>query len=167
MPTLHLIEGPIGAGKSTYAGALSERIRAPWLCLDDWVARLYIPDRPPGAGVDWYLERKARCEAQIWQVATDIVASGNDVILELGLVTREARERFYNLVENTDATLLVYVLDAPLETRRERVKMRNLEHGDTWSMDITSEMFERSSGWWEPPDDAEYEHRTLIPIDTA
>ena len=42
--TLHLIFGPIGAGKTTYARDLARRERAVAFVLDEWGARLFGPD---------------------------------------------------------------------------------------------------------------------------
>ena len=48
MARIHLIEGPVGAGKSTFAAQLSGTYAAPHLALDDWMATLFVPDRPDG-----------------------------------------------------------------------------------------------------------------------
>ncbi len=68
MARIHLIEGPVGAGKSTFAATLSERHAAPHLCLDGWMATLFGPDRPSAGVLDWYMERKDRCLEQICEV---------------------------------------------------------------------------------------------------
>lgn len=163
MTTLHLVEGPVGAGKSTWARRHAGAIRAPFLCLDAWIARLFIPDRPVAAGVDWYLERRERCLEGIWEVARDVLANGQDVVLELGLVQAGEREAFCRRVDElTDVDLRIWILDAPVEERRERVQLRNAARGETWSVDITEAMFERANRWWEPPDEAECATRDVI-----
>ncbi|MDZ7684175.1 MAG: AAA family ATPase [Gammaproteobacteria bacterium] len=133
MSTVHLIEGPIGAGKSTYATAFSARLGAPSICLDRWFAMLFRPDRPPAADVDWYLERKARCVEQIWQTAVEVLQTGSAVVLELGLVRREDRQAFDDRVDGSGFQLSIHVVDAPVDVRRERVRRRNIERGETWS----------------------------------
>jgi len=45
--TLHVIFGPIGAGKTTYAHALARREGAVPFVLDEWGARLFGPDVRP------------------------------------------------------------------------------------------------------------------------
>ncbi|MCB1692242.1 MAG: ATP-binding protein [Pseudomonadales bacterium] len=167
MALIHLIEGPIGAGKSTYARALGDRLGAPYFCLDEWIARLFIPDRPPGADAAWYLARKDRCVEQICDVALAVLRAGKDVVLELGLLRSADRASLYEWADEAGFEVRVYVLDAPLHIRRERIRLRNLERGPTWSVDVTEEMFERSSGWWEPPDDTEYATRTILDIEQA
>ncbi len=167
MPRVHLIEGPVGAGKSTYAIDLSARINAPWICLDEWIARLFLPDRPAAASVDWYLTRKKRCEEQIWRTALALLAAGTNVILELGLLTREKREAFCSRADEAGYEVSIHVLDAPVDVRRERVRLRNFEQGDTWSVEITDVMFERSNSWWEPLAAEEYNASLVIDIASA
>src|SRR5512142_1937894 len=121
MPKIHLIEGPVGAGKSTYAAKLSKELAAPSLILDAWFVRLYSPDRPAEGLMQWYAERKERCLSQIWATALDILGAGHDVVLELGLLESASRERLYALVESAGSELTIYLLDAPRVVRRERV----------------------------------------------
>jgi predicted kinase len=94
MAVAHLVEGPVGAGKSTYATALASRTGGVHIALDEWFARLFSPDRPAGDFVPWYVERKERLLGLVWQHGQRILASGKDVILELGLIQRGPRVEF-------------------------------------------------------------------------
>jgi predicted kinase len=151
----YLIEGPVGAGKSTFSKNLSQRINAPHLDLDSWMVRLFSPDRPASGTIEWYVERKERCIEQIWYIANEIMDSNCDVILELGLIQRLARQAMYRRIEDSGHQLFIYVLDAPREVRRERVRRRNFEKGDTFSMVVPDEIIEMASDMWEKPDDIE------------
>ncbi len=166
MARIHLVEGPVGAGKSTFAATLSRRHRAPHLALDAWMAVLFAPDRPDAGAVEWYVERKERCIEQIWAVARDIVGRGGDVVLELGLIQRQSRERLYSRVDEGAYDMAVYVLDAPREVRRERVRARNLQRGSTFSMEVPDRVFEIASDMWEAPDETECRDRDIrfIPV---
>ncbi len=132
MARMHLVEGPVGAGKSTFAASLRARHDAPHLALDAWMATLFGPDRPATGWVDWYLERKDRCLEQIWAVTRQVLESGGDVVLELGLVQRRSRESLYSRVDAEAYEMTVYVLDAPREVRRERVLVSKL-YSLAWS----------------------------------
>ena len=46
MARVHLIVGPVGAGKSTLAGQLGREHGAVRLILDEWMAALFSADRP-------------------------------------------------------------------------------------------------------------------------
>lgn len=167
MATIYLIEGPVGAGKSTYAAQRSASTHAPRLNLDEWMAVLFRPDRPETGFMDWYAERKDRCIEQIWRVASDLLDTGTDVILELGLVQRSLREAFYSRVDATDYSLEVRVLDAPRELRWERVAHRNQNRGSTFQMEVPAEIFALADGAWQPPDDAECRDRDIRIVTSA
>ncbi len=161
MPRIHLIEGPVGAGKTTYAASLRRQHQAPALILDAWFVRLYSPDRPAEGLLPWYVERKQRCLAQIWTTALEILGAGHDVVLELGLVERASREHFYAQAEQAGYPLTLYVLDAPREVRRERVKARNRDKGATYAMEVPDAFFEMASDRWEPLDALELEFQDV------
>lgn len=162
MSKIYLVEGPVGAGKSTYSEGLSQRIKAPHLNLDSWMARLFRPDRPATGTIEWYVERKERCIEQIWDVALGTLESGCDVILELGLVQYASRQAMYKRAEESGHNIVVYVLDAPRQERRERVRSRNIEKGNTFSMEIPDAIFEIASDMWEEPNDIECDKYEVI-----
>ncbi len=166
MATIHLVEGPVGAGKSTFAARLCADHAAPHLDLDEWMVTLFTPDRPSTGFVAWYSERKQRCVEQIWRVTCALMRAGTSAVLELGLVQRQAREEFYRRVDASGYELAVHVLDAPENVRRQRVRARNGGAGETFKMTVTDEVFEIASRAWEPPDDVECAERPIRLIST-
>src|SRR6187402_2301361 len=122
---VHLIVGPVGAGKSTFAKKLARDSRAVRLTLDEWMAELFRPDRPAERVIEWYRERARRSVEQIWRVAQEVVITGTDVILEIGLLDRRERQAFYERVDAAGLELTVNVIDAAREVRRARVLARN------------------------------------------
>jgi predicted kinase len=81
--TVHLIYGPVGAGKSTYAKKLSAEKNAIHFAIDEWMHSLFGEDKPERMDMTWTMTRVQRCEAQIWLTCMQILASGRDVVLEL------------------------------------------------------------------------------------
>lgn len=161
---VHLILGPVGAGKSTYAIAIAKREGAIRLTLDEWMTRLFRPDRPQDDVMRWYVDRAERCTEQIWEVACDAMSANVAVVLEIGLIRREDRERFYGWVDAQAAQLTVHLIDAPREVRRQRVIGRNRTRGLTFAVDVPSEFFELASDLWEPPGQDERERfRFVVP----
>jgi predicted kinase len=156
---MHLVIGPVGAGKSTFAARLALDHAAVRLTLDQWMATLFSPDRPTERVIEWYVERAARAVEQIGTVALDVTHVGTDVVLEIGLLTRREREAFYGRVGAGDLT--IHVVDAAREVRRRRVQQRNREGGPTFTMVVPPEIFELASALWEPPDAAECEGRDV------
>lgn len=161
MARIHLIIGPVGAGKSTFALQLCKEQRAVRLNLDEWMAELFSPDRPEEGNMAWYIERTERCLAQIWKLTTNVIDQGLDVVLEIGLIQRSQRERLYARVDAEAYDLTVYVLDAPRDLRRERVLQRNLEQGATFAMLVPLHIFELASDLWEPPEQTERSERDV------
>ena len=161
MATIHLVEGPVGAGKSTFAARLSATHAAPRLILDEWMVTLFRPDRPDDGFMEWYADRKRRCIEQIWNTACDLVDTGTNVILELGLIRKQDREDFYARVDAVGYPLKVYVLDVPVEVRRQGVRRRNEAKRGTFKMEVSDEVFDLASSMWQPPDDAEAAQRNI------
>ncbi len=165
---VHLVVGPVGAGKSTYAIALAEAHGALRLTLDDWMARLFRPDRPADDVVPWYVERARRCVDQIWEVTREATRRGVNVVLEIGLIRRADRDRFYARVDAEALELTVHVVEAEREVRRRRVVARNRRRGETFTMVVPPEMFELASNSFEPITETELEGRAfrLVRTDT-
>ncbi|WP_437486768.1 ATP-binding protein [Sorangium sp. So ce1014] len=167
MAHLHLIVGPVGAGKSTFALQLCREQRAVRLNLDEWMAALFRPDRPDTGVLEWYLERTGRCIEQIWTLTERMLEVGTSVVLEIGLIRRDHRERFYERVDVSGHRMTIHVLDAPRDLRRERVQRRNQQKGDTFSMVVPPDFFEFASDMWQPLDDTECDGRDVRILSTG
>jgi len=152
---LHVIFGPSGAGKTTYAHEFARRERAVAFILDDWMARMFGPDMPTPLQYDWMIERVGRCEAQIWSVAAAVIATGTSVILDIGLMRKADRARVREIAEAVELPLRFHFIDAPQDIRRARVGERNVVKGETFAIEVTPELFDFIEGVYEPPDAAE------------
>ena len=166
MPIVRLIEGPVGAGKSTFSAELAGRTRGVHIALDAWFAKLFSPDRPDKDFVAWYVSRKDRLVEVIWDHSRAILASGSDVILELGLIQRQPRMEFCRKVIGEGFSLVMYELDAPIEVRRARVQRRNAVGGSTFSVVVPENIFELASSMWEPSDEFERDEYEIDYVST-
>jgi predicted kinase len=150
--TLHVIFGPSGAGKTTYAHEFARRERAVAFILDDWMARLFGPDMPTPLEYDWMIDRVGRCEAQIWSTAAGVMATGASVILDIGLMRKSDRSRVREIAQAVDLPLQFHFVTAPREVRRARVEERNEIRGESFAIEVSPAHFEFIEGVFEAPD---------------
>ena len=163
--TLNLVFGPIGAGKTTYAHALARREGAVAFVLDEWGARLFGPDVNGPLDFGWMLERLGRCDALIWSTATAVLAAGTSVVLDLGLMPREHRERIRKLAQEAGLSMQWHFVDAPQAVRRARVAGRTETKGETFAREVPPEMFDMIEAIYEAPAPAELEGAVLNATD--
>ncbi|MCY6379565.1 AAA family ATPase [Hoeflea prorocentri] len=159
MAILHIIEGPVGAGKTTYAIQLSRDLSTPPLVLDKWMVTLFQADRPETGLWSWYAERKTRCVSQILSVAYSLLDLGQDAIVELGLVKVEDRLKLYEALDSDGRTYRVHILDTSRDERHRRVIQRNAVKGETFAMHVSDEVFYLASDMWEPVEASEQQGR--------
>lgn len=162
--SLHLLIGPVGAGKTTYGQRLAMRQSAVFLDLDVWMVRLFGADqRPKDNVIAWYLERRERCRELLWSLTLDVLRANTDVVLEFGLLTAADRYEFYEEARSVDINLLVYLVDAPRDVRRERVLERNKNPGP-FTQIVPIEFFERASDMWQPPAASERAAQSIVDV---
>jgi predicted kinase len=155
MPTVHLICGSTGAGKTTYSAALTQRVKGIRFSIDEWIGNLFLVDRPEPATLEWALARIDRCERQVWTLADQLIARSIDLVFDWGLSTFEQRDRFRARVAQTSATSKLHYLDVSRETRRARVLKRSEAAPETHLFEMTEAMFDAMEGLFEPPSDDE------------
>jgi predicted kinase len=162
--TLHLLIGPVGAGKSTYGARRADSGDGLWLDVDTWMVRLYGGDpRPTENVVAWYLERRQRCRELLWDLTSDLLRGGVNVFLEFGLVTADERRAFYERCAAAEMRFDVLLFDAPRDVRRSRVMERNAAPRP-FAQVVPLEFFERASDLWQEPSDAERRDVPMIDI---
>ncbi|MCO4761057.1 MAG: ATP-binding protein [Myxococcales bacterium] len=167
MSHAHLVVGPVGAGKSTFAAQLCRHHRASVLNLDEWMAALFSPDRPVTRRLPWYAARVGRCVDQIAELADTILGAGSDVVLEVGLLRAEERASFFGRLDARAHAFTLYVLDAPEAARRARVAKRNVEQGSTFVMTVSPDGFDLANHAWEPLAEVETEGRDVVWLDSS
>src|SRR4051812_16997842 len=76
VPAFHLVCGSTGAGKTTYALALTQHLKGVHFSIDEWMVGLFGKDQPKVLQFTWVMERVERCEQQIARVATQCARAG-------------------------------------------------------------------------------------------
>jgi hypothetical protein len=121
MPTVHLIHGYLGAGKTTFAKKLAEEVKGVRFNPDEWMARLYGEDPP----ADQFAERLERVFALLDDQWVRVVRCGVDVILDYGFWTRASRDAARQRAAAVGAACRLYFLQCLDATARARCRQRN------------------------------------------
>lgn len=159
--------GSTGAGKSTFARQLAREHGGVCFVVDEWMQRLFHPERPEAAGYDWYAPRIERSTQMIWSLVLQLGAVGTPSVLEIGLTQRAARLAFYERARQAALRVALHVVEAPAALRWQRVEARNRERGATFTIEVTRAMFDFVEGMWEPPDTAELAEHGGRRVDTS
>jgi predicted kinase len=152
---IHLIVGNTGAGKTTYSNILKARVNGIIFSIDKWNNTLFLADKKPTDGLEWFLERIERAEKIILNLIEQLEASQVDSILDLGLSKLEHREKFRKFAAENGYQIKYHFLDISKETRWKRVMERNHEQGETFEFEVTLENFEFMESWFEKPSETE------------
>ena len=150
-PTIHLVCGSTGAGKTTFSMRLADEAGAIRLSIDEWMTALFEADRREQIEFAWMMERVNRCEAVMWNVAADAARRGVGSVIDCGFTRAEHRRKFANLAAEAGLPVVLHWLDVPVEERWRRVDRRNVERGETFRLEVTRPMFDFVEGLWEPP----------------
>jgi predicted kinase len=154
MPTVHLIHGFLGMGKTTFAKRLETQLPAVRYTPDEWMGRLFGDDPP------------SECFQQRHQAILEIIdahwprvtACGTDVILDFGFWSRAARDRARQRATDHGCNALLYCLQCSEATARQRCQARNQNLAG--SLLITDNTFQVLMARFEPL--ADDEERTVV-----
>jgi len=149
-PTVYVLCGFIGAGKTTFARKLEERTGAVRITKDEWLIRL-IGNDPT---IDGYADLDSKVCEFSRDLAFQLVEKGIDVIIDEGFWEKEQRVALRRRIESMGAAEVLYYLDTPIETIRERVARRNTSLTRD-SFRISREMLDNYLTYWQPPTEDE------------
>ena len=116
MATLHLVSGPIGAGKTTKALEISDQTNAILFSPDQWMHASGIPLR--NSEVRTYIE-----QAQL-KIALLVLSQGGDVVIDWGTWGRAERLDIISRVKAQGNTVNGYFLTPELSVLMSQVETR-------------------------------------------
>ena len=150
-PIVYLICGFIGAGKTTFAKKLEKKTGAVRITKDEWSIRL-IGNDPT---IDGYAEWDRKIIGLSRDFAFYLAEKRIDVIMDEGFWAKEEREELKRGIRAIGAEAVVYYVDTPIETIRERVAGRNNSITKD-SFTISREMLDNYLMYWQPPGEDEH-----------
>jgi predicted kinase len=165
-PRVHLICGPVGAGKSTYATQLATTLRGVVFSIDEWMTILFHADIAAGTTLQtmnpvWFSERVDRCEAMIYQSSAKLLHAGGVAILDLGFLRRARRDKAREFAAAQPLAAQLHYVTAEVEVRRQRVAARN-EARPPGGFPVSPEMFAFAERIFEAPSEEELLHATVV-----
>src|SRR5258708_25920467 len=144
-PRIYLICGRTGSGKTTYARKL-EGAGAMRFSTDEWMIRLFGHHMPRAL----FNQRLIVCETMVLELALTLAARGVDTVIDHGFWSRESRDSARAFLAGAQADVVLVYFDAPTSVLKERLRSRNAELPEG-AFEITEEMFEQFSTWFEAP----------------
>jgi len=159
---IHLIVGNTGAGKTTYSNALKLTTKGIIFSIDTWNNTLFIPDKKPHDGIDWFLERIDRSEVLIMNLVKQLEESKIDTILDLGFSKFIHRQKFIDFATSNSFKISMHYLDVSKKTRLNRILQRNKDKGETFEFEVTKENFDFMEDWFEKPNNTELKKCIVI-----
>lgn len=136
---LIIVCGLPGSGKTTHAKQVEQELRAVRFCPDEWMDAL-------GIGL-WDAGVRERIEKLQWKLAQEILALGQNVVIEWGTWGRSERDALRVGARAIGAAVELHFIDAPVELLFDRIRRRNRESPPITLEDVVkwSESFERPS----------------------
>jgi predicted kinase len=144
MSAVHLVCGPVGAGKTTFSRSLEAERRALRLSIDEWTLRLFDEHVPR----DTFHQNLAACMDLIYGIAERTAAVGTEVVLDCGFWRREHRLEARRRLAGLRCEL--YYLETPPAERLRRLEARNAER-PPGTYEITRAMFDDFERCFEVP----------------
>jgi predicted kinase len=146
-PTLFVMVGLPGSGKTTLARELERRHHALRLTKDDWMMALF--------GWGDFEDKREIVEALLWGMGARALQLGVNVVLDYGLWARSEREDYRARAEALGARVDFRFLDVPHDELRRRIDARNARPTAPGDVPITAEQLEQMLPRFQRPTDDE------------
>ncbi len=152
-PTLHFFCGKVGAGKTAIAHVLAQKRGAILISEDIWMMRLFGNQMKT---FDDYLHFSPKLKTVVAPLATQLLKSGNHVVLGFQANAKAGRRFFRSVFEQAGAAHVLHLVQTSDQVCLERLAKRNIERPEG-SNNLTEEVFALVSSYFEVPEAAHSE----------
>lgn len=154
-PTLTLMVGLPGAGKTTRAKELERETGAIRFTPDEWHLFLFGDDFHDPREHALHDQRHDRVEELQWRLGKRLLAQGVSVILDFGFWAKEQREEKYREAQALGVEFSLCYVHAPLEELCRRLEARVQAGQKDVFQTITREDMEQWAALFQEPDEEE------------
>ncbi len=154
-PTLTLMVGLPGAGKTTRAKELEQATGAVRFTPDEWHLFLFGDDFHDPREHALHDQRHDRVEELQWRLGKRLLAQGVSVILDFGFWAKEQREEKYREAQALGVEFSLCYVHAPLEELCRRLEARVQAGQKDVFQTITREDMEQWAALFQEPDEEE------------
>lgn len=145
-PVLHMFCGKVASGKSTLASDLARRPGMVLVSEDAWQSALFADQLKTVAD---YVRCSDRLRAMMGPHVSSLLNAGVSVVLDFQANTLASRAWMRSILEATQASHVLHVLDTPDEICRARLHPRNT--GGAHPFTVTDAQFDQVSAYFVPP----------------
>lgn len=145
-PTLTLLCGLPGSGKTTLARKLEIQGRTLRLSSDDWMVPLFGHHMPR----DVFDARLAAIRELQWDLAVRLLGVGVNVVLDDGFWRKAERDLYRQRAKQIGVPCQVIFLDVPLPELQRRLEIRNAA-AEAGTFLIDAPALALFHNWFEPP----------------
>lgn len=126
MSTIHFMHGFIGSGKTTFAKKLEKELPAIRFNNDELMVMLFGRNIPK----EEFKSAYQKIDKLIWMLIEKNITIGNDVVLDLGFWSRNARDYAKKRAKNLGADYKFYNIYAPFDVALQRTLKRSNQSGE-------------------------------------
>jgi len=118
--TLYIMQGFLGAGKTTFSKQLSLELDAVHLNPDEWCMKLFDKKH--------YEQDWENCFSEtldiLWQKTVEYLNNGTDVIFDMGFWSRDSRNHAKSIAGQCGSDFKHYYIYAPDDVLKRRISTR-------------------------------------------
>ena len=147
MPTIHLMVGFMGFGKTTISKKLAENIPAVCLTHDEFMVKLYGRNMPYA---DFH-PNFDKVDRVLWDLAEKIIKAGVDVIMDYGFWSHDDRKKAYNRAKKITDEVVFHQVECDMQVAKQRILKRSAENPE--ELFIREDEFDTLAKQYEPWND--------------